>query len=782
MFTLPLVTASAAADYSMFDIGVPYKSGGNVGVDLIQMSAPVVAYQYQCQAKMSRVSYNMNGANPGAWAQTAATADMQAVMAIMTGYVSPSMAAGKYKTAAEYLDEALKIMGMFPFTLQDYYDYGMAGYELQHTLGTQQAIERGVQGIEEYVGWCAVEKEEGIWDFDLYIRDAAYFKANGIDYIPKLLLQTMPQWFIDSGNLVKSINIVTGQEINVMSIFAQSTMDAYDRYYAAALEYLGEYIDAVRIASPYDFGELAYVAGLGDAQLYAVDSEAGYWIGDEAARANFKTTMENKYGTIDILNAAWGTGFAGFGDVAYPDMTIVGNTLTTSVNDRHFLDFMHWYYDGLTEGMRDIVHIAQKYFPDKPLNFNLAMPYEKTCFGFDISGLTKMAAEEGVITRLPTGTQVPWLIYKRFATAARLYSPPLVAVEPTGDNYPIDRVAQTFFMDLTSGVTWHKDYFGNHRTALPLNDAYNEAWHGGEYPIVDVALFWSNTSHFLDNGLGWYSPDPADPSHQLPIGGNINGGFPTPGLYLYCNSLRNVMDFDVIDELIVSDGFLDEYKYLIWPVGKVAEAETLEKVAAWVAAGGTLLITDVEAVRTVEGGSGAFGVISDIVPIDGTRSFGDGQVIDIIYSDGNLAGSLNDLIGKYSGYLNSADINDPVLVSEFKDGFIVYNRTNAVVDREIVSRYGVVADVTLNAYEFRFIEVLPPFVGATASAFVTKQNGNKNDLTITVTELYADGSENLITETFSIDNNEAGTYEVGGYKVYVDTKGNDQIRACYIVE
>jgi hypothetical protein len=68
-----------------------------------------------------------------------------------------------------------------------------------------------------------------------------------------------------------------------------------------------------------------------------------------------------------------------------------------------------------------------------------------------------------------------------------------------------------------------------------------------------------------------------------------------------------------------------------------------------------------------------------------------------------------------------------------------------------------------------------------ASASVEKQNGNKNDLTITITGKYSDGTTKVIAEkTFSIDNNAAGTYDVGGYSVYVDTKGNNQIRECYI--
>jgi len=73
-------------------------------------------------------------------------------------------------------------------------------------------------------------------------------------------------------------------------------------------------------------------------------------------------------------------------------------------------------------------------------------------------------------------------------------------------------------------------------------------------------------------------------------------------------------------------------------------------------------------------------------------------------------------------------------------------------------------------------------VSATPSASVNKLNGNQNDLTITITEQYADGSEKLITKTIRISNNAAGTYEVDGYRVYVDTKGNDQIRACYLVD
>lgn len=76
---------------------------------------------------------------------------------------------------------------------------------------------------------------------------------------------------------------------------------------------------------------------------------------------------------------------------------------------------------------------------------------------------------------------------------------------------------------------------------------------------------------------------------------------------------------------------------------------------------------------------------------------------------------------------------------------------------------------------------------ASVSAYVTKLNGNKNDLTITVIETYFNGTSfthqtsAIPSKTVAINNNAEGTYEVGGYNAFVNTKGNTQIRDCYLV-
>ena len=72
-------------------------------------------------------------------------------------------------------------------------------------------------------------------------------------------------------------------------------------------------------------------------------------------------------------------------------------------------------------------------------------------------------------------------------------------------------------------------------------------------------------------------------------------------------------------------------------------------------------------------------------------------------------------------------------------------------------------------------------VGAEASAYVVRLVGNQNELYITVTVFFSDGSTSENEVMFMIRNNAAGVYEVGDYFVFVNTKGNVQIRACYIV-
>ena len=67
-------------------------------------------------------------------------------------------------------------------------------------------------------------------------------------------------------------------------------------------------------------------------------------------------------------------------------------------------------------------------------------------------------------------------------------------------------------------------------------------------------------------------------------------------------------------------------------------------------------------------------------------------------------------------------------------------------------------------------------------AYVTQHSGPTNDLTITLTVEFDNGTSQQEVQTFTIDNNADGIYQVGDFQVFVSTRGNIQIRQIFMVD
>jgi hypothetical protein len=520
-----------------------------------------------------------------------------------------------------------------------------------------------ISGIEEYIGWAAAEPEQGKPKWDVYRQDAAAIRGAGCIFIPYLWIQNLPTWVRNDSKYVYASNVATGLDTGALSIFAPETLAAYDRLYGEAQREIGDSIDILRIGSPYDYGECAYPAGAASFAFPMKNMESGFWVNEAPARAHFKASMKSKYTTIDALNAAWGTTFSDFEKLDYPkDIS----------HPRYWLDFVSWYHQGFTERMGKIVDVAQKHFPQTPININIGWPYEKINLGADISGLIKMAGAKHIYLRTPTGPAVSFLCIKRVATAARHYAPASFSSEPVDGNARCDQMALAYFKDLTTGVKWHFDYGANYGRCKESLADYRAVWMEGEYPKVDTALFYPTTAHYLENWNNWK-------------GNGFNGGYPE-GLQKYAEDLRDRIDYDVVDERLVRDGFLDAYRVLIWPTGNVVEAATLRKMKAWIENGGTLLIADLNSIHTVEGAAAFAGL-----------STGKGKVIEI-------GKDVNDLESKFPGKL---DVADGVLLSTFSKGILVYNRTDKPQVKTISTARGV-EEITVAPLQFKLLSVEKP--------------------------------------------------------------------------
>ena len=152
----------------------------------------------------------------------------------------------------------------------------------------------------------------------------------------------------------------------------------------------------------------------------------------------------------------------------------------------------------------------------------------------------------------------------------------------------------------------------------------------------------------------------------------FGGGFPE-GLQAYAEELRDMVDYDVVDERLVSEGFLKSYRYLIWPTGKIAEAETLEKVKTWVDERGNSLVAGLENIKTVEQNHGAFEDLAKLPATNGVRQVGKGKIIKI-------GDKVKDLDAAFPAAL---DARDGVLISAFKEGTLVFNKTDKTVEKTV---------------------------------------------------------------------------------------------------
>ena len=92
-----------------------------------------------------------------------------------------------------------------------------------------------------------------------------------------------------------------------------------------------------------------------------------------------------------------------------------------------------------------------------------------------------------------------------------------------------------------------------------------------------------------------------------------------------------------------------------------------------------------------------------------------------------------------------------------------------------------VKNAEFSSPEAVYVTVDNAVVDTEPSAVVEKLKGNTNALTITVKETRVDGTTSSVTSTVTIRNNAAGTYTVGDYRVFVDTKGNGQVRSIRIL-
>ena len=447
----------------------------------------------------------------------------------------------------------------------------------------------GLVGNEDYIAWGAVEREPGKWEWAQHDAMEKALHAAGLKYVVYNWAHFPPVWLREQKEkrtLLKCLE--HGEETNYLSVFDPRTIEWYDHFYKSIHDHFGDRVDDIYACILGPYGEGNYPLAVPD-WINMGHCHEGYWCGDEHATRSFRAAMQRKYGTIERLNAAWGTKLSSFEEVLPPaeiarkDFKPTLAAFPKGKDKRRWLDFITWYHQAIIDFAEQALKTVLKYYPPSKVRIKPGgsaggvnpLPWGTYCPGY-----ARMAKGYGIVIQ-PADCQGAVFADKWMGTAYQFYG----VTESTEPATALDQKAfvRRVFSDASAGAKQFFTYeFEQH---VPDIHKYVHLITGksGE---TEVAVYCPTTLYRLGANLGF----------------TIQAS----------NEMRDACEYDVLDEALILDGALDaqRYKALVICQAEVVDEPVLEKFAAYAKAGGRLVVVGSTPIKDVAGRSwsGAAGV------------------------------------------------------------------------------------------------------------------------------------------------------------------------------
>ena len=431
----------------------------------------------------------------------------------------------------------------------------------------------GFTSIESYVLWRRLEPaEEGKFDFSFYDGVVEKLKQYDLKWFPLLIVGSayaLPDWFAASPENVGMVCLEHGESNAIQSIWSPW----HKRHVTRVLRAFGEHYDgkgileAVRLGPSGNFGESQYPAG-GNWGLRGqkMHIHIGWWAGDPYARADFQQYLKKKYGTVEALSKAWN----GLALRSFDEVTMTLPQVIQSRQER--LDLTGWYTDSMSVWCDWWARESKAAMPNTML-YQSAGGWGFREAGTDYAAQTKTMADLHCGTRLTNETdsyEQNFYATRMATSAARLYGA-RIGGEPASSHTARGVTGRLFNLLACNG-----DHFFTYNGNLEAHPLAVDLWLNGlplmdtrQPPLVEVAVYYPETMNQLEDAA----------FRQLYAW----------GFNPRAREVRRVTDVDYLDEHLIRDGFLDRYKALVFAWGNVIEPDVLEKIDAWLRAGGTVI-------------------------------------------------------------------------------------------------------------------------------------------------------------------------------------------------
>lgn len=439
--------------------------------------------------------------------------------------------------------------------------------------------DEGLVAYEDYIAWGAVEREPGKWDFAQHDAMEKAMHAAGMKYVVYDWAHFPPTWLRNSPDATLLRCMDHDQPTNYLSVFDPRTVAWYDHFYKAVHDHFGDRIDDMYACVLGPYGEGNYPLRVPD-WINMGHCHEGYWCADPAATKSFIAAMRAKYADVAAMNAAWGTKLASFDEVRPPrelkdeKFKPTPAAFPTAQDKRRWLDFIEWYHQAIIDFAGNSAKALLKYYPPQKVRLKpggTAAGINPIPWGTYSPGYAKMAKGLGIVLQ-PADSQGAVFADKWLGTAYTFYGVKL-GTEPASG---LDAKAfhRRVFSDVGAGASQIFTYeFEQH--------------------AADIAKY----AHLYTGKPGETAVAVYCPTTLWRLGGDV---WPT---IRACNPLRDLCEFDVLDELLISDGALTpaKYKALVIFQADVVDEPILKKVDAFIEAGGKVIRVGDAPIRGVSG-------------------------------------------------------------------------------------------------------------------------------------------------------------------------------------
>ncbi|MHB1457691.1 MAG: beta-galactosidase [Armatimonadota bacterium] len=478
----------------------------------------------------------------------------------------------------------------------------------------------GITSLQSYVGWAQLEPEQNKITYDVYDPVVDQIRKHDLKWLPFIITGpyiATPKWFREQHG-VDAVCLEHNTPIRIQSIWNPELKGGIRRFLELfKAHYDPSVIEALNFGISGNWGESIYPAG-GGFDMQGVHTHTGWWCGDKYAAADYRRWVQTKYPTVDALNKAWKSKYTGF-DAVKPFIP------KDAPSPRAAVDLGNWYTESMTDYAEYWVKTARELFPTLPI-YLCTGGDGQVALGADFGAQSRMCAKYNAgirITNMDDDMLSGFSITRMVSSATRLYGG-YYTTEPGGDNTPKGMAGRVF--DIVSGGGRGVYYKGlyeapDNATMNALVFADFAKYMIPNNPKLTVAAIMPNSSISLDDG-------------------QMLGQFLERS-----KKLRDSLDYEFIDENMISNGLLSKFKAVVMLSGNTLEASTLDKLKAWVEDGGVLFTCkESYPLKSIEGDA------ADWIQ----KPYAGKIAVKVDYADGKLAGVKADVGGVDGSLLTSA--------------------------------------------------------------------------------------------------------------------------------